>query len=209
MTLPTTQIPTRDKDFYLDRFKEAVKPYTQYESDRVRHDFAVEIYNGVAIVMWDKITKSPDPNAEERHTLQAFLWQVGSPYDNLPNLGWHYQGTITTLSGRSYNSFESILKQARKKADFFGSLYSHKSELIKLARTDTPSVWSNSTSIYNAQVNDVVRIRAFGRARLGKVIATTGNRFVVAYMTPSNNIEVHYKTLPLAFIYPKDEVAQP
>ena len=200
-----TQIPIRDEVFYLNRFKEAVKPYTQYESDRVRHTFSVEIYKGIAIVMWDKITKSPDPNAEERHTYQAFLWQVGSSYDTLPYLGWHYQGCITTMYSKSFNSFESVLKKARKKAEFFNNLYSHKNELIQLSRQETPFIHTKSKPVFNALVGDVVRIRAFGRGRLGKVIGTSGRSFVVAYMTPSNDTDVHHKILPLQFIFERTE----
>jgi hypothetical protein len=58
--------------------------------------------------------------------------------------------------------------------------------------------------IYNALIGDVVALRAFGRVRLGKIVKLTGSRFVVAYMTPSNSQDVHYKTLPLNYIYPRE-----
>lgn len=204
--MTTTTTPTRDKQFYLDRFINALGSWTT-PNPKVRHEYHAEIYKETAIVVWNRITTSP--SGEETNNLQAFLWQVGTPYDTLNQLGWHYQGCITTMFGRSLTSLEVTLKKAYKKADFYEKLYSHKDELMKLARTNTPHVWHNSSPIFNARVNDVVRIRAFGKARLGKVISTTGSRFVVGYMTPSNNLEVHYKTLPLMYIYPKDEVAQP
>ena len=84
-------------------------------------------------------------------------------------------------------------------------MYSHKAELIALSQAYlTRGRTTYATPLYNALIGDVVAISAFGRTRLGKVVKLVGSRFVVAYMTPSNSQDVHYKTLPLNHLYPKD-----
>jgi hypothetical protein len=40
--------------------------------------------------------------------------------------------------------------------------------------------------------------------RKGIVVDTTGSRFIVADVTPSNHIDLKYKTLPLSRLYKKE-----
>jgi hypothetical protein len=54
---------------------------------------------------------------------------------------------------------------------------------------------------YNAHIGDEVFIQAHGRLRKGIIVETTGSRFVVGYVTPSNHRELKYKTLALPDIY--------
>ena len=63
--------------------------------------------------------------------------------------------------------------------------------------------FSDRTNPYNVIVGDFVYIPAFGKLRKGKVIKTSGSKFVVGYVTPSNHKQVKYKTLPLQGLFIK------
>ena len=58
---------------------------------------------------------------------------------------------------------------------------------------------------YNAVIGDQVFIQGHGRLRKGLIVETTGSRFVVAYVTPSNHHDLKYKTLPLSRLYIKEK----
>ena len=51
---------------------------------------------------------------------------------------------------------------------------------------------------YNLFVGDSVWFMAFGRVRNGIIVDTTGSRFVVGYVTPSNRSELKYKILSMS-----------
>jgi|688.fasta_scaffold51983_13 hypothetical protein len=195
-----TVIRVRDESFYLDRFKKAVKTAWIPNGRIVDTDYYCEIYKEFAIVIWKQEIKKPDGTI--RLHFNNYIWEVGSIYDNLHNLNWISQGCVST--GYGAVSFDKTVAKAHKKVDLLSLLYSEKSELQALSHTYGRTLLHDEEPIYNALIGDVVALRAFGRVRLGKIVKLTGSRFVVAYMTPSNSQDVHYKTLPLNYIYPRE-----
>lgn len=198
---PSLTIPNvPNESFYLERFKRIVQSSYMRNGRLVDEDYTCEIYKGFAIVTWKQVINQPNNTTRDNFT--SYVWEVGGIFDKLPNLGWISNGCVTV----TWNSptYEKAITKVRKKVDLLSELYAHKSELQALSTQYHARITGNSEPIYNALVGDVVCIRAFGRSRLGKVVKTTGNRFVVAYMTPSNSNDVHYKKLPLSQIYPKD-----
>jgi hypothetical protein len=133
---------------------------------------------------------------------ESFVWEVGGFFDHLENLAWLGQGCVTT--GWNAPTLDKALKKVRKKIDLLALIYANKDELRALSITYRQSI-RDEEPVFNAGIGDVVAIRAFGRTRLGKVVATVGSRFIVSYMTPSNATDIHYKTLPLTHLYPKEK----
>ena len=196
---PNTNV--RDESFYLDRFKECVSKAGYSNHGRINDtNFHCEIYKGFAIVTWEQ--EWQQTNNQTRVTFNNYVWEVGGVFDHLPNLGWIAQGCVTT--GYNADTYEKSIKKIRKRVDLLAEMYQHKKELMALSVSYSARIANNSPSVYNALIGDVVAIRAFGRTRLGKIVKLVGSRFVVAYMTPSNPHDVHYKTLPLSQIFPKD-----
>lgn len=167
------------ESFYRERFKRSV--ISRYSE---LGEVYCEIYKGFAIVNWKLTTRYTN-----------IIYEVGGEYDRLVNLAWLSQGAVT--QGFADNDFDKSLAKAKKKIDTLSLMYSIKDELIALSHI----YQSSSDQVFNARVGDVVGIRAFGRKRLGKVVKTQGSRFVVAYMTPSNSLDIHFKVVPLAQIY--------
>lgn len=201
MTTQTiTQSVTRDEAFYLERFKRSVAKNSFTNGRIVDEDYYCELYKGFAIVNWKREYTQPSGTTSENHS--AWVWEIGGMYDQLTDLNWVSQGVITW--GYGSNTLEKSLKKIRKRLDMFALMYPRKQELQALSVTRVSSIRHDSTSVFNARVNDVVAIRAFGRSRAGIVVATKGSRFVVAYMTPSNQQDIHYKVLPLNYLYPKE-----
>jgi hypothetical protein len=200
MTTQTiTQSVTRDEAFYLERFKRAIA-HGNYTNGRiVNQDLHCELYKGFAICHWKQERGLPNGNTSTNYS--AFVWEIGGMYDQLTDLNWVSQGVVTW--GYGADNLEKSLKKVRKRLDMFALMYPRRQELQALSITRVPSIRHDSTSVFNAKVNDVVAIRAFGRSRAGIVVATQGSRFVVAYMTPSNGQDIHYKVLPLNYLFPK------
>lgn len=196
-TIP--QSVTRDEAFYLERFKRTVTSGNYTNGRMVDEDLHCELYKGFAIVNWKRTYTRPDGTTADNHS--AFVWEIGGMYDQLTDLNWVSQGVVTW--GYGSDNLEKSLKKVRKRLDMFALMYPRRQELQALSITRVPSIRHDSTSVFNAKVNDVVAIRAFGRSRAGIVVATQGSRFVVAYMTPSNGQDIHYKVLPLNYLFPK------
>lgn len=192
----------RDESFYLERFKACVADRGYSNHGRiVDTNFRCEIHKGFAIVTWEQEWDTPTKGVT-RTTYNSYVWEVGGVFDHLTSLAWISQGCVTT--GYNSTNHEQAIKKARKKVDLLSEVYSHKSELQGLSQIYRVRGSGFQEPVYNALIGDVVAIRAFGRTRLGKIVKLIGSRFVVAYMTPSNSHDVHYKTLPLSQIYPKD-----
>jgi len=198
--MTTSTITTRDEAFYLERFKRAIINGTYINGRIVDEDFYCELYKGFAIVNWKRTYTRPDGTTADNHS--AFVWEIGGTFDHLTDLNWVSQGAVTW--GYGADTLDKSLKKIRKKLDTLALLYPRRDELRALSVVRVPSISYNATSVFNAKVGDVVAIRAFGRSRAGIVIKTTGSRFVVGYMTPSNQTDVHYKILPLNYLYPKE-----
>jgi hypothetical protein len=188
-----------DESFYSERFLNTIK--TSWSSQVVTPDKVYcEIYKNFAIVIWTRDISAS--GAPARTHFSNFIWEVGGLFDHLKQLNWIAQGCVST--GYNATTLEQAIKKSRKKIDLLALLYAEKSELQALSCTYTKGINRSEEPVYNARVGDVVRIQGFGRARLGKIVKTTGNRFIVAYMTPSNAHDVHYKTLPLDRLYEKE-----
>lgn len=194
-----TPIPN-DEAFYLNRFKECVTNRSYANGRIVDEDFYCELYKGFAIVVWKQEFNTPTQGVT-RTLHQCYVWEVGGFFDHITNLSWLAQGCVTV--GWGADTLDKSLKKVRKKVDLLALIHADKDELKALSITYRPSIRHDEEHVFNAGIGDVVAIRAFGRTRLGKVITTTGNRFIVAYMTPSNAVDVHYKTLPLTHLYKK------
>lgn len=198
-TLTPVNTNVCDESFYSERFKNTIRTSWSSESSTL-NDVYCEIYKGFAIVTWKREISST--NGTTRPNFNNYIWEVGGVFDHLKALNWIGQGCVAT--GYGAVSFEQTIKKARKKVDLLAVLYCEKSELQALSCAYTKRIVHDEEPIYNARIGDVVRIHAFGRARLGKIVKTVGSRFIVAYMTPSNPHDVHYKTLPLDRLYEKE-----
>lgn len=198
---PVTIAPTTNReDFYLQRFKESIERSGWALNGRLlESDVTCEIYKGFAIVTWKRVFATPSGNGNTKY--ESFVWEVGGFFDHLSNLAWLSQGCVTT--GWGANTLDTALKKVRKKIDTLSLMYEQRDELKALSISYAPRIASDTPSVFNAKVGDVVAIQAFGRVRLGKIVKTTGSRFIVAYMTPSNGTDIHYKTLPLNSLYPR------
>jgi len=201
MTTATQTV--RDESFYLERFKAKIIDGQWTNGRIVDSDYTCEIYKGFAIVTWNREIATPSKGVT-RSSYQSFVWEVGSHFDHLDTLNWLGQGCVT--SGFTSDNLDTALKKVRKKIDILFLMYQDKEELKALSITYRADILRDEESVFNASIGDVVALYAFGRTRLGKVIATTGSRFIVAYMTPSNSADVHYKTLPLNHLYPKERL---
>lgn len=198
ITPAITNVP--NESFYLERFKNCLAKSGYVNGRVVDTKFHCEIYKGFALVIWEQEWQRPNNQTEVKFS--NYVWEVGGLFDHLTNLAWISQGAVHT--GYNAVSLEQAVKKSKKKIDLLSEMYQHKNELSALSQSYPTRIANNSSSLYNAKIGDVVAIRAFGRTRLGKIVKLVGNRFVIAYMTPSNTHDVHYKTLPLSEIYPKD-----
>jgi hypothetical protein len=197
----STPIPN-DESFYLERFKKKIVEGNWLKHGRlVDSDYYCELYKGFAIVTWKREVSTPTKGVTTiRH--ESFVWEIGGYFDNISELGWLGQGCVT--SGWGAPTVEKALSKVRKKIDLLALMYSERKQLQALSIVYCRRVAYDEPHVFNATVGDIVLIRAFGRPRLGKIVATVGSRFIVAYMTPSNSLDVHYKTLPLTNLYPKE-----
>ena len=126
----------------------------------------------------------------------VYAWRIGGHGDQVANLRW--VDDFADLRGICLStSKEKTIKNAKKKLDYMNQLYSVHKRLIEICdeRSYSPS------KAVNVKVGDEVFIDSFGRKRKGVVVGTTGSRFIVGYVTPSNNIELKSKTLYLWEIY--------
>jgi hypothetical protein len=129
----------------------------------------------------------------------AFSWRIGTAYDQQAELNW--QTDHATLAGIcSTNSFDKTLKMARKKLDIEDKLVQVLPTLISIAPIRWNGGFTDNSEFtpYNAVVGDQVFIQAHGRLRKGIIVETTGRRFIVGYVTPSNHYDLKTKTLNLS-----------
>lgn len=133
----------------------------------------------------------------------AWAWRVDSPNAHKP-LSWNSEYAVICGSHTS-NKIEKTIKLAKKRIDLESKIVAVQDQLIAMAneRMTYASNMSDFTP-YNAVVNDEVFIQGHGRLRKGIIVDTTGSRFIVAYVTPSNHDDLKYKTLPLSRLYKKE-----
>jgi hypothetical protein len=136
----------------------------------------------------------------------AFGYKIGDSESN-PDIKFSYQYAIIKGTFET-NSFEATMKKAKKRIDLQAKIVAVRDELIRIA--DEQMVRSSTAQeefcVYNALVGDHVFIQAHGRLRKGIVVDTTGSRFIVGYVTPSNHNELRFKTLRLSSLYTQEKV---
>jgi hypothetical protein len=132
----------------------------------------------------------------------AYAWHIDEHTNHQPDLPYaSYGAVVKGVFGSS--EFNTTLKKTKKRLDSLDKIYSVRQRLIEIS---TIQFKKGSTDIrefipYNAHIGDEVFIQAHGRLRKGIIVETTGSRFVVGYVTPSNHRELKYKTLALPDIY--------
>jgi len=143
----------------------------------------------------DQISRYGDP--ERRSSYSAYAWKIGAT-ESVANLKW--LGQLSTINGICSSVKEqTTLKSARKRLDLLAKVEAVKDRLITLS--DLRLYSGGAVNPYNAVLGDEPFIQAHGRLRQGKIVETTGSRFVVAYCTPSNHSDLKYKTLPLSQLW--------
>jgi hypothetical protein len=133
---------------------------------------------------------------------RAYAWEIGnSTYDAITELNWLGQGAVITSFGGS-NSLTKTIKTAQKKLKLLAEVKNVRDVLIKIA--DERLNYNEATNPFNVVVGDQVWVDAHGRKRKGVITSTTGSRFNVAYLTPSNHEDLKYKTVGIPHIFIKE-----
>jgi hypothetical protein len=137
-------------------------------------------------------------------TFHAWAWRNGCLNADKP-LNWNSENAVICGS-HSSDKIEKTIKLAKKRIDLEAKIVAVQDQLIAMA--DERMAYSMNMSAftpYNAVINDQVFIQGHGRLRKGLIVDTTGSRFIVAYVTPSNHHDLKYKTLPLSRLYIKEK----
>ena len=123
----------------------------------------------------------------------AFGYEIGTDHDQVSNLNW--LGQFAVFAGVfTATTEDKPFKTAQKRIDVLAKIKENIETLIEISNERL----FDSNTPYNAVVGDQVFFRAFGRYRKGLIIGTTGSRFIVGYVTPSNTRELKYKTISIA-----------
>ena len=135
----------------------------------------------------------------------AYAWRIDGVGADKP-LNWGSEYAVICGS-HSSDKIEKTIKLAKKRIDLEAKIVAVRDQLIAMAneRMTYASNMSDFTP-YNAVIGDQVFIQGHGRLRKGIIVETTGSRFIVAYVTPSNHDDLKYKTLPLSRLYRKEIV---
>ena len=136
----------------------------------------------------------------DQRTHYAYAWKIGALSDTIDEIHWGSQ--FATIQGIcTSDSYAKTRKQAMKKLDTYHAIDQIRDTLILIA--DEKAVSGNVDNPYNACVGDQIFIQAHGRLRKGVIVETTGSRFVVGYVTPSNHQDLKLKLLPLQHLWVK------
>ena len=136
----------------------------------------------------------PQPTTHFR----AYAWEIGTDYDNVTELDWTYAGAEIAGICKT-NSAIKTLSSAKKKLDVRAKVLEQRERLISFSGDRITH--ANSKNPYNALVGEEVYIQAHGRLRKGVIVDTTGSRFIIGYVTPSNHKDIRWKTLPLSQLW--------
>lgn len=139
-------------------------------------------------------------------TYIAFGYKIGDTESSL-ELSFSYQFAVVKGTFET-DSFEATMKKAKKRIDLQAKILAVSDELIAIAQERWNGGRTNRDEVvpYNVLVGDKVFINAHGRLRKGIVVDTTGSRFIVGYVTPSNHKELKFKTLRLSLLYTQEKV---
>ena len=147
-----------------------------------------------------------DTQVNETSVYIAFGYEIGNS-ENVLNI--IYPDQFAVIRGTfETDSTSSTLKKAKKRIDLQAKIRDVRDELIQISdeRFRVSSTALEEYSPYNALVGDKVFIHAHGRLRKGVIVDTTGSRFIVGYVTPSNHGELKFKTLPLSRLFVQEKV---
>ena len=125
----------------------------------------------------------------------AYAWEIGR--DLAQTIHYPTQYACVNGIGES-NSLAKTRKVATKKIDILASIKAVQPQLALIADQRLMVPWDEREKYipFNVLVGDEVFIQAYGRKRKGVVVGTTGSRFIVGYVTPSNHSDLRYKILP-------------
>jgi len=133
----------------------------------------------------------------------AYAYTIGDPSDQFQDLA--YTGQFAILEGICVsNSLAKTRKGALDKLKILSGVQAVKDQLISICEDRFYQGSTNVNNPYNIMIGDQVFIHAHGRLRKGIVTATTGSRFVVGYVTPSNHSDLKYKIVRLGQTYVKE-----
>lgn len=137
----------------------------------------------------------------EEREFYAYAYKIGHHSDVNQDLAYTDQFAI--LQGIcGSNSLAKTRKGALDKLKLLAGVEAVQDQLISICED---RLYSNAgKNPYNVMIGDQVFIWAHGRLRKGIVTATTGSRFVVGYVTPSNHYDLKYKIVRLGNTYVKD-----
>ena len=140
------------------------------------------------------------------HTIYlAWAWRNGCVNADKP-LNWNSENAVICGSHTS-DKIEKTIKLAKKRIDLEAKIVAVADQLVAICNERMTYASNMSDFVpYNAVINDQVFIQGHGRLRKGIIVETTGSRFIVAYVTPSNHNDLKYKTLPLSRLYKKEIV---
>jgi hypothetical protein len=125
---------------------------------------------------------------------ESIAYEIGGVGDLKQELNW--LGEVATLYMYGGDTDPNkVIKKCQKKLDLLSQIMSVRDELISISNERAGSY--DTKNPYNINVGDQVFIQAHGRLRKGKIVSTTGSRFIVGYLTPSNHNDLKYKTLRL------------
>lgn len=130
----------------------------------------------------------------------AYAWEIG--HDLAQTLSYTTQYAAVKGIGES-TSLAKTRKVAIKKIDILASLKAVQSRLALISSDRLSIAYGDEHNFipFNVLVGDEVFIQAYGRKRKGIVVATTGSRFIVGYVTPANHSDLRYKILPLSRLF--------
>jgi len=132
---------------------------------------------------------------------ESIAYEIGGVGDNNQELNWLGQVATLYMYGGDTDPNKTI-KKCQKRLDLLSQLVSVRNELISISTEKASSY--DTKNPYNINVGDQVFIQAHGRLRKGKIVSTTGSRFIVGYLTPSNHNDLKYKTLRLDNLWIKN-----
>jgi hypothetical protein len=137
----------------------------------------------------------------------AFGYKIGDISSAIDDLNFSYQYAVVKGTFET-DSFDATMKKAKKRIDLQSKIVAVSNELIAIASERWNGGFTHQSEFtpYNALVGDQVFIQAHGRLRKGIVVDTTGSRFIVGYVTPSNHNELKFKTLRLSELYAQEKV---
>jgi hypothetical protein len=140
-------------------------------------------------------------NQQDQSLFVASAYEIGGWSDSIANLAWYGQGAVIHYYGKS-DQLKKTLKTAQKKLDILSQAKIIKDTLIQIA--DERLNYNEAVNPFNVSVGDQVWVDAHGRKRKGVITSTTGSRFNVVYLTPSNHEDLKYKTVGIPNMYVKE-----